>query len=926
VSADNRNPEQRARVNIDAALEAAGWAIQDRKSIDLRAGRGIAVREFQTPTGPVDYLLYVDRKAAGTLEAKKEGVTLGSVEPQTKRYSDGLAAVADKDGLPNWQLPLPFHYISTGVETVFVDLRDPDPRPREVFSFHRPETLAEWLEQGTSLRTRLQTLPPLDGTGLRPVQVEAITGLELSCRDNKPKALVKMSGGAGKTYVGVATSYRLLRHAGAKRILFMVDRINLGRQAYDEFANYLTPDDGRKFGDIYNIQLLRSNRIDPAASVVITTVQRLYSILRGEAELAEDLEETSLFELESGADQKPIELSYRPEVPVELFDVIWVDECHRSIYGKYGEVLDYFDAFTFGLSATPTGLTYGYFNGNVVTDYSYEQSVVDGINVDFQVYRIKTRISEEGATIGEGETVRVRDRASREVSYREMDDELTYDKKKLDRAVVVPDQIRTVIRTFKEKLPTEIFPGRTEVPKTVIFCKDDSHAEDVLKIVREEFNAGWEFARKITYKSEEATDDLIRDLRNDPRFRIAITVDQIATGTDIKPLECLLFLRFIQSRTHFEQMKYRGVRTINDDDLRAVTGSATSKEHFVLVDAIGVTDEKRAWVDAKPVDREPSAPLERLLQRVSMGHTDADLLSTVGGRVAKLAKRLKDDEIAAIETEAGTTLHDLAEALVIAADPEKHEEAARREANGADPTPEQVEAAKLALVESAVDPLHSAALRKLLVEAQRMLEQVIDFGRQDELLSAGPADQGAAAAVVQSFKEFIEANHDEYVALKAFYGQPRSRRVSLADLKQLAEAIKAPPYLLTPEKIWQAYEKLEADRVRGRGGKIPADLVSLLRFTLHTDETDELIPHRDVVRLRFDLWLSEQGGNGKFTPEQMRWLEMVRDHMEESLTIEPEDFDLDPFDRHGGLVGAYQTFGDDLTPLLEELNRVVSGA
>jgi type I restriction enzyme R subunit len=943
MPSDNRYPEQIARDNIDQLLRQAGWVIQDLKDMNPFAARGVAVREFPIPGGEIDYLLYVDRKVIGAIEAKKEGETLASVEPQTKRYSEGFKAVADEKGYPYWELPLPFNYISTGVETVFVDLRDPSPRPREVFAFHKPETLATWMQDGSSLRKRLQLMPPLPTEGLRDVQVQAITNLEESLAAAKLKALTKMSGGAGKTYVGAAESYRLLKFAGMRRILFLVDRRNLGKQAYDEFTNWITPDDGRKFGEIYNIQLLRSNTIDPAASVVITTMQRLYSILRGEAETDEEAEETSLYELEASADQTPVEISYRPDLPIELFDFVWIDECHRSIYGKYGQVLDYFDAFKTGLSATPTGITYGYFDGNVVTDYSYEQSVIDGINVDFKVFRIKTEISENGSLIGKGETVKLRDRATRKPSYLELDEELDYEKAKLDRQVVAPDQIRTIIRTFKEKLP-EIFSGRTEVPKTVIFCKDDSHAEDVLKIVREVFDADWNFAQKITYKSEGNTDDLIRDMRNDPRFRIAVTVDQISTGTDIKAIECLIFMRYVGSRTHFDQMKYRGVRTIDPTDLKAVTGSADEKTHFVLVDCVGVSDDDRAWTDTKPLDREPTVPLKRLLRELAMSMTGAkpELLTTVAARLARLDKRLSDNQKAEVDEKAGKSLTEIAELLVEAADPNKAEldakaalprddEAAAAEGqivvlDGTEviePTDEQVAAARDALVEVAIEPLMKPEVRELITTLQSTVEQVIDLSSQDKVLFAGPVDRGAAEEVVKSFKEFIETHNDEYVALKALYSAPYRRRLTLGEIKELAEAIKAPPYFLTPEKVWLAYEKIEASRVKGHGGKIPADLVSLLRFTLGQD--DELVPHKEVVRLRFDLWLTEQGAE-KFSAEQLRWLEMVRDHMEESLTIEPDDFDLDPFIQEGGMVGARRAFGVELESLLDQLNEMLVAA
>jgi type I restriction enzyme, R subunit len=921
VTDDYLTPEARARAeNIDRLLREAGWVVQRVRDMNISVARGVAIREFPTPSGPVDYLLYVDQKAIGTIEAKKAGVTLTSVEPQSKRYSDSFAEAAAAEGYPYWQLPLPFHYMSTGVETAFVDLRDPHPRPRDVFAFHRPETLAAWLGEGTSLRTRVQKLPPVNPEGLRSAQVDALRGLEQSYAQNKPRALVHLTVGAGKTYVAVADSYRLLKHAGAKRVLFIVDRRNLGQQAYDEFSGYVLPDDGRKFSEVYNIQMLRSQTIDPAAAVVVTTLQRLYSILRNEPELDEELEDTSLFELERGADDTPIEVVYNAKIPIELFDFLWVDETHRSIYGKYGQVLDYFDAFINGLTATPSAFTYGYFNGNVVTEYSYEESVVDRINVDFSVYRIRTEITETGGEILPGEMVKIRDRYTRKQAYRELDDEMTYDAAKLDRAVVAPDQIRTVIRTFKDKVCNEIFPGRKEVPKTVFFCKDDNHAEDVLKIIREEFNAGWEFARKITYKSEGKTEDHVRDLRNDPRFRIAVTVDQVSTGTDIRPLECLVFMRFVRSRTLFEQMKGRGVRTINPDDLQAVTGSATEKDHFVIVDCVGVTDEDRAWAETKPLDRDPTTPLKTILQQIAMGITKPELLTTVASRLVRLERRLDPEQLQLVEDALGTPVNEVAHALVKAGNLDHHEEVAAAELDR-EPTADEVTEVGKRIISEALQPLQNPAAREAILAAQTTLDQVIDIAARDTLLFAGPVDRAGAEQVVKTFKQFLETHHDEYVAIKAFYGQPVRNRVGLSDIKKLAAAIKAPPYLLTPEKIWIAYEQLEQSKVRGHGGKIPADLVSLLRYTLGAD--GELVPHREIVRIRFDLWLHEQGGDEKFTPTQMRWLHMIRDHVEESLTIDREDFELDPFVRVGGLFGAYEAFGDELQAVIDNLNETL---
>jgi type I restriction enzyme, R subunit len=918
-------PEQKARVDIDRKLEAAGWVVQDFREMDLSAGRGVAVREFPTATGPADYLLYGDRRALGTIEAKKDGTPLLGVESQADRYTEGFSLSAKKKPLPHWRLPLPFHYLSTGKETLFACRLDPDYSPREVFHFHRPETLIEIASSGATLRQRLRQMPVLSEGGLRKNQIAAISGLEKSFATNHLRSLAPQTVGSGKTILSCAQSYRLLRYGGAKRVLFLVDRINLGEQALREFRNYVTPDDGRKLGELYNIQLLRSNQIDAAANVVITTIQRLYSMLRGEAELDPELEAESDFERYGGQlDLEQIPVAYQPAIPVELFDFIFTDECHRSIYGRWGQVLDYFDAFLVGLTATPSKFTYGYFQGNVIAPYSYEQSVIDKINVDYTVYRIETEVTKEGATVGEGEWVRVRDRLTREQSFKELEDELTYDAAKLDRAVVAEDQIRTVIRTFRDKVLTDIFPGRSEVPKTVVFCKHENHAEDVLRIIREEFGRGSEFARKITYKTEGSAQQHIQDFRTDPRFRIAVSVDQISTGTDIKPVECLLVLRMVQSRSYWEQMKGRGVRKMDAHEFWAVTPGARDegvfKDHFVIVDCVGLTDEDRAWAETRPLDRKPNVPLKTLLQDVAQGITSDELLSTVAARLNRLQGKLTGDEEAELAELAGVRLDEIAARLITATDETSLKEVAATELDEErEPIEEEIAAVKERLVVDAVEPLLKAEVRNKVLLLQTQTEQIIDIATQDRVISAGFIDSGEAKAIVASFEEWIRDHHDEYVALKAYFEQPYERRPTLSDIKELARAIETPPLGFTPRRLWEAYRKVDESKVRGDGGKVLADIVSLVRFAVGRD--DELTPHAEQVKLRFDLWLEEQESDGrKFGATQRGWLMMVRDHMATSLTIEPDDFDLDPFAQEGGLAAAYQVFGNELKPLLGELN------
>ena len=613
------SPEQEAREHIDAALEAAGWTIQDRADMNLAAAPGVAVREFKMAPGHgfADYLLFVQGKAVGLLEAKPAGYALGNVEVQADKYATGLPA-----GLNPPVNPLPFLYLSTGIETRFINGLDPDPKTRAISAnlphIHRPETLAEWIAAETldawvrrlhaegaglytaaddtrpaSFRARLQAMPPLERGSLYPNQIEAVTHLEHSLERNRPRALIQMATGSGKTIAAITAIYRLIKYGGARRVLFLVDRSNLGEQAEKEFQGYRVPDTGRKFTELYNVQRLASNTIMDSSRVVISTIQRVYSMLKGEPDLDPALEEGSQFETSGAAIREPLPVVYNAAYPPEYFDVVVIDEVHRSIYTLWRQVVEYFDAFLVGLTATPSKQTLGFFNKNLVMEYDHERAVADGVNVDFEVYNIRTKITELGATVEARPDTMLgyRDRQTRALRWETPDEDLTYDPNELDRRVVARDQIRTIIRTFKKQLPIDIFPGRKEVPKTLIFAKDDSHAEDIVEIVRDEFGRGNAFCQKITYKVTGANPrDLIQAFRNQYEPRIAVTVDMVATGTDIKPIEIVMFMRAVKSRVLFEQMKGRGVRIIDPNDLRAVSGAdAVAKTHFVIVDCVSMT-------------------------------------------------------------------------------------------------------------------------------------------------------------------------------------------------------------------------------------------------------------------------------------------------------------------------------------------------
>ncbi|TAJ25313.1 MAG: DEAD/DEAH box helicase, partial [Nitrospirae bacterium] len=691
-------PEDEAREKIDAALDDSGWAVQDAKSANLSERRGVALRNFPLTQGHgfADYLLYVDGRAAGVVEAKREGFTLTGVEIQAAKYSQGLPT-----SLPAYVRPLPFLYQSTGIETRFTNSLDPEPRSRQVFLFHKPATLAEWLNQAgvqdeafvqqeaaalrgpkyrtlSTLRGRLKQMPPLITTGLWSAQIKAITNLEESLAQDRPRALIQMATGSGKTFTAINFIYRLIKFACARRVLFLVDRGNLGDQTLKEFQQYVSPYNNFKFTEEFIVQRLAGNTLDTTARVCISTIQRMYSLLKGR-ELSEEDEEVSVSGLERLFKQ-PEPIDYNPAIPIETFDIIVTDECHRSIYNLWAQVLEYFDAHLIGLTATPNKQTFGFFHQNLVMEYSHEQAVADGVNVNYDVYRIRTAITAAGSKVDAGFYVEKRDRETRATRWEQLSDDFSYDPDQLDRDVVAPDQIRTIVKAFKDKLFTDIFPGRTEVPKTLIFAKDDAHAENIVEILREEFGKGNEFAQKITYRTTGVNPkDLIKTFRNSYHPRIAVTVDMIATGTDIKPVEIVVFMRAVKSRTFFEQMKGRGVRVIKPDDLKAVTPDATTKDHFVIVDTVGVCEQDKT--DARPMEKKPSVAFEKLLQAVALGNTEEDVLTSIAGRLARMEHRItKEDEQAISKVSGGLTLKDLSRRLVEAVNPDRHAERAKLDA------------------------------------------------------------------------------------------------------------------------------------------------------------------------------------------------------------------------------------------------------
>ena len=919
-------PEEQAREHINTLLKAAGWKVQDKASVNLAAARGVAVCELSFKTGEPDYTLFVDHMAIGTVEAKPEGHSLIGVEEQSSKYVKGVPA-----GIPAWKNPLPFCYESTGTETRFTNLLDPEPRSRDVFSFHQPGTLLEWVQQDKQLNGRLRELPPLVTDHLWPAQTMAITKLEESFAQNRPRALIQMATGSGKTFTAVNFTYRLVKHAHARRVLFLVDRGNLGDQTLKEFQQFITPDDGRKFTELYNVQHLQSNTLDTVARVTISTIQRLYSMLKGEKEPSPDLDDLPIDSAES-LYKEPLQVEYNPILPIETFDFIITDECHRSIYNLWRQVLEYFDAYLIGLTATPTKQTFGFFHQNLVMEYGHDKAVAEGVNVNYDVYRIRTDITEKGSKIESGFYVDKRDKLTRKKRWEQLDDDFAYDASQLDREVVAEDQIRTVLRTYRDKLFTEIFPGRTDVPKTLIYAKDDTHADDIVRICREVFDKGNDFCQKITYRTTGIRPrDLIASFRNSYFPRIAVTVDMIATGTDIKPLEVVFFMRSVRSMGFFEQMKGRGVRVISDTEFQGVTPDAKKKTRFVVVDAVGVCERDKG--DSRPMERKRTVPFDKLLGSIALGNREPDALQSLAGRLSRLERLLDEKDKKELKAlSGGKPLGHIARDLLDAVDPDAIE-AKAKENKGPyyESTEKDLKEAAKALSDEAVQVIAvNPDFRNRLIELQRQSEQVIDTVSKDVVMEVGysQAALDAARGLIRSWEEFISKNRDEITAIQLIYTHDKHLRFE--QLRELAEAIEKPPRRWTSEALWAAYEKLEKTASKAsdakpsftRSKRVLTDLITLVRLALHEDET--LVPFPEVVRQRFDTWLAKQGAAGRiFTPEQITWLGLIRDHIATSLAIGPDDFDLSPFSQQGGLGKAHQIFGPSLPKLMDELNEVL---
>ena len=657
----------------------------------------------------------------------------------------------------------------------------------------------------------------------------------------------------------------------------------------------------------------------------------MYSILKG-TELEESAEEENPNERKWQPKEIP-PVEYDGKVPIEFFDFIVIDECHRSIYNLWKQVLEYYDAFEIGLTATPDKRTIGYFNQNLVSEYSHEMAVADGVNVGYEVFIIDTKVTQQGATLWKGEYIEHRERLSRKKRMELQDEDENYSKLQLDKDVVNPNQIRTIIQTFKENLPN-IFKerydknGNFEVPKTLIFAKTDSHANDIIDIVREEFAEENKFCKKITYKTDEDPKSVLSQFRNDYHPRIAVTVDMVATGTDIRPLECLLFMRDVKSKNYFEQMKGRGTRTIALDDLKKVTPTAKfTKDHFVIVDAIGVT--KSLKTDSRPLEKKPGVPLKDLLQAVAVGAREEELFTSLANRLTRLDKQITEKEKKQFAEKAnGKSVSQVVKELLNAFNPDVIENVELRIKNeklGASPLEiENAVKVEMVKIQNEAARVFTGELNEYIENVRKAHEQRIDLSNPDEVLKVGwdKDNKDKANELVNGFAEWMQQHKDELTALQIFYNQPyRRRELTYTMIKEVLEKLQSDKPTLAPMNVWRAYEALE--QCNGSPRNELTAIVSLIRKVSGVDAT--LTTYDKTVDKNFQAWVfKKQAGATKFNEEQMQWLRMIKDYVTNSFHIDKDDFDLNPFNAQGGLGKMWQLFGDKTEEIINELNEALA--
>lgn len=872
-------PEEKARVKIDKQLNNAGWEIVSRQ--EYVPNYASAVKEgLMQGNKESDYLLFIDDKAIAVVEAKAESNSLGEIVAQQAEWY----STHPQSWVGMWfEEQIPLVYLANGNKIYFKNMLEQDSEYVELTAMHTPKQMLKLIGK----KSEYGALPKLEKRGLRDCQYNAERKLEEKLKLGHKKSLAILATGSGKTYLACLAAYRLLNYTPAtKRVLFLVDRNNLARQTESEFSLFDRTEKQQPMSSLYKINRLKKAE-DINGEIVISTIQKLFAVLTGQTltEENEDKEDEFIGGID---DQTTIELGNDLKLPPDFFQFIIIDECHRSIYGKWKAVLDYFkDAKILGLTATPTPEAYAYFNENIIEKYTYDDSVVDGVNVPARVYRIKTAVTEHGGTIEQGDEVIELDRNGNVIDKYKADDRIDYTPTQLDRSVINPNQIEWVLKAYRDSIYTNLYPDREEkwnyVPKTLIFAKDDNHAtqivEAVKKVFAEKFVDGIvpeTFVQKITYSAGDSN-ALIRDLRTEKEFRIAVTVTLVATGTDVKPLEVVLFMNDVKSEVLYTQMKGRGCRVINEDKLKEITPNADTKECFYIVDAVGVTESDKHIPKPGPGGKvgKKIPTLVQLLEHLSHGEVSDDNLAFLRDYCASINRRYEDNVlfgrhleqfISDFEFAPKTLAFNINEAL----------------AKGTLPPFESVSEPNMLRKDLIYCLISNIAARNKLLEMHKGYFAVSQDN--DEVLYADFSKE-TAKKFIEAFEDYLNKNADNIEALRIIYNS-EDTVITYSMLVELQEKLLAENRLFKPYNIWTNYKLLDTEGVVDQldvkqNTKALTHLIQLVRFAYK--KNSNLKSLLKGYSQRFNLYCGQT--QRSLTPEQQEIMKQIADYIIEQGTI-----------------------------------------
>lgn len=894
-------PEEKARIRIDQWLEDAGWKVTDRDHY-TPSSTAVAIREGLLEGNlEADYFLFIKGKAVGVLEAKRKEVDITSphVAEQAEHYTRSVPHYYQT--IAN---PLPLVYLSNGESVLFRNQIVEDSPYDEINRIHSPKEIVKML----GIDDRFAGLPTLKKRGLRDCQYEAISELEKSFRAGQNRALMVLATGAGKTYTAVTAAYRFLNFAQMRRVLFLVDRNNLGKQAEGEFGTYKLTETGDPFNTIFGVSRLKSSAIPKDANVVISTIQRLFAFLKGEPITSDNDDDE-----ESGSNEEMI-LPPNPALPQDYFDLIIIDECHRSIYGNWKKVLEYFNsARLIGLTATPVPETKAFFNNNIVVNYSLEKSIVNGVNVGARVYRIKTQETENGGAIRVGDKLRRVTRYTGKVETITNRESQNYTKEELNRSIINPAQIKLILQTYKDAVYSEMFiePQREAnfdyLPKTLIFALNEAHANNIVKIAREVFGKedDEKFVQKVTYASGDS-DALIRSFRNDKEFRIAVTCTLVATGTDVKPLEVLIFMRDVRSEPLYIQMKGRGTRTIGDDVLRNVTPNAYSKDCFFLVDAVGVTESEKT-VPAPGEDEGPTETItfKKLLERMTHGELPDGYFKLLAARLARISSKCTEsqrNEFAGLTH--GASMADLSERIFKAIDPETTPSL---------PPYRNVNEPNLERKGLFAPLANNPNARELLLTLNAGFIKTLMPG-EDTLISKGFSME-EARETTSAFEEYCKTHADDIEALRIIYnnsGEP----LTYSMLRDLSVRLRQTNSRFNVSQLWNSYSLLNREQVKPRSTREEKEaltnIIQLVRYALgQIDRLDSLCSSANQY---FNLWYGQLQRN--ISDKQIEVIKQVVRYIASNGAVTIKDIREEDKSQAAQLVKAFGTLNEANKALL----------